>query len=172
MYIHVTFIRRLCKAKRNLIKKRNIIFFFNETIQTFTFSKKKKKINVEWVVVTILLPTFFGWMKYFTEKVGARIFFHRSRWKSSRENERFCRKSNWISFSLAEIDNSFFFFLVRRDVNRLEYLLQFLRKRFSIAILDPVLSQRGGNRHEWTDIFLSFFFFFFVRNGSLLSLEK
>lgn len=70
---------------------------------------------------------------------------------------------------LSQKSTILFFFLVRRDVNRLEYLLQFLRKRFSIAILDPVLSQRGGNRHEWTDIFLSFFFF--VRNGSRLSLS-
>lgn len=169
--MRLTPIRRLCKAKRNLIKKRNIIFFFNETIQTFTFSKKKK--NKRRMSGCYDITTYFLRMdEIFHGESRCKDFFHRSRWKSSRENERFCRKSNWISFSLAEIDNSFFFFLVRRDVNRLEYLLQFLRKRFSIAILDPVLSQRGGNRHEWTDIFLSFFFFFFVRNGSRLSLSR
>lgn len=86
------------------------------------------------------------WKRTILQKVQLNFFF-------SRRNRQF-----------------FFFFLVRRDVNRLEYLLQFLRKRFSIAILDPVLSQRGGNRHEWTDIFLSFFFF--VRNGSRLSLSR
>lgn len=120
------------------------------------------------MVVTILLPTFFGWMKYFTEKVGARIFFTAAGGNRPVKTNDFAESPIEFLF-LSQKSTILFFFLVRRDVNRLEYLLQFLRKRFSIAILDPVLSQRGGNRHEWTDIFLSFFFF--VRNGSRLSLS-
>lgn len=110
---------------------------------------------------------------YFTEKVAARIFFLHSRWKSSRENERFCTKVSNVKFLFSRRNRQFFFFfsLVRQDVNRQSYLLQFLLRN---SILDRDLrsgpESADGNRHEWTDIFLSFLFFFSLFNK--ISLES
>lgn len=101
---------------------------------------------------------------YFTEKVAARIFFLHSRWKSSRENERFCTKVSNVKFLFSRRNRQFFFFfsLVRQDVNRQSYLLQFLLRN---SILDRDL--RSGPESAVMVIgmngqifsFPSFFFF-------------
>lgn len=100
---------------------------------------------------------------YFTEKVAARIFFLHSRWKSSRENERFCTKVSNVKFLFSRRNRQFFFFFPsydRMSIDRVICSSFFCGTRFSIAILDPVLSQPmviGMNGQIFS--FPSFFFF-------------
>lgn len=98
--------------KKNLIKKRKIrrlIFPPPFTIQTF---KKKKKKNKRQLLRYKFIAYFPRGMDeiYFTEKVAARIFFLHSRWKSSRENERFCTKVSNVKFLFSRRNRQFFFF--------------------------------------------------------------
>ena len=116
---------------------------------------------------------------YFTEKVAARIFFLHSRWKSSRENERFCTKVSNVKFLFSRRNRQFFFFffffflsLVRQNVNRQSYLLQFLLRN---SILDRDL--RSGPESAVVVIgmngqIFSFPSFFFFLPFNKISLER
>lgn len=145
--INTDFRTIVARGKKNLIKKRKIrrlIFPPPFTIQTF--KKKKKKKNKRQLLRYKFIAYFPRGMDeiYFTEKVAARIFFLHSRWKSSRENERFCTKVSNVKFLFSRRNRQFFFFFPsydRMSIDRVICSSFFCGTRFSIAILDPVLSQ-------------------------------